>query len=609
MNAIKHIPTFIIGAALFLLASCTAHDDMPAPTLAMITQVEVITPAGATRATGDDGSAITEFAAGDEIQIFYYQGAVMKEATLTASMPESTLVWTFSKDIYVNITGSNGIKATYSPGTDVVQEAANGFSQYYDQLSATANATNGKLVANGDGTASITLNFAHIHALVSIASLKDPAGNAIDDDDIESIVLQFVDKYSYRYKVDLTGKRAAIVPDDAKLTSISIKPNYQAAITKDISDMVLVTTAANEYPLNIKLRQNTADVTMNDINPWGEEATTLISDYDYFVYTEEDLVKLADAPMTSKVLQMADIDMEGITDFVPIGKGEAGPFAGVYNGNGFTISNLTVEKTGVDNIGLFGYVAGEADNEAILTNIHLRGCNISGQMYTGALVGYAGYTVISNCSATGKVEDYNNVGGLVGYLHTGSHLTRSRSACMVTGSQNAIGGLVGLNERSTIVACTASGEVKGNNYVGGLVGYNLGTIALCYATGNAEATKATSGQAGGFVGFNANPITNCYATGNAWDAKAGSFAGYSIPNFTNCYASGTPAGTTVGDGNSMGIVTSGTAAGQVKDKAYSQAAKTIRATGTTIEIEEYFFTNINVWNTGDFPTINYTLNP
>ncbi len=53
------------------------------------------------------------------------------------------------------------------------------------------------------------------------------------------------------------------------------------------------------------------------------------------------------------------------------------------------------------------------------------------------------------------------------------------------------------------------GAVSGNQYVGGLVGSNYGTVSNCYATG------AVSGiwYVGGLVGYSSGTVSNCYATG------------------------------------------------------------------------------------------------
>ena len=45
----------------------------------------------------------------------------------------------------------------------------------------------------------------------------------------------------------------------------------------------------------------------------------------------------------------------------PIGDSSSNPFSGQFEGNGFTISNLTINRGGANGIGLFGYTESEAE--------------------------------------------------------------------------------------------------------------------------------------------------------------------------------------------------------------------------------------------------------
>ena len=122
---------------------------------------------------------------------------------------------------------------------------------------------------------------------------------------------------------------------------------------------------------------------------------------------------------------------------------------------------------------------------------------------------------ISNVNIIGsKVEGSNvniigstDVGGLVGYNNG------TVSTCYVTGavsSGNNVGGLVGSN-RGTITASYATASVAGNgNNTGGLVGSNRGTITASYAAGG---VKGAGGNVGGLVGSNRGTITASYAAG------------------------------------------------------------------------------------------------
>jgi hypothetical protein len=87
----------------------------------------------------------------------------------------------------------------------------------------------------------------------------------------------------------------------------------------------------------------------------------------------------------------------------------------------------------------------------------------------------------------------------------------------ITGTGDYVGGLVGHNLGATVTQCYSSGVVSGNLYVGGLVGMESTasggggkTIRDCYST---AAVSATTGSAGGLVGYNVGSIIRCYSTG------------------------------------------------------------------------------------------------
>lgn len=97
-----------------------------------------------------------------------------------------------------------------------------------------------------------------------------------------------------------------------------------------------------------------------------------------------------------------DIDMSGISDFVPIGIWESGNyFCGVFDGKGHTIKNLTITTDiGNSNNGLFGTLAGT------VCNLNMENCYIKGSA-CGAVCSIAvdKYVRIYNCSVNHCVID------------------------------------------------------------------------------------------------------------------------------------------------------------------------------------------------------------
>ena len=166
----------------------------------------------------------------------------------------------------------------------------------------------------------------------------------------------------------------------------------------------------------------------------------------------------------------------------------------------------------------------------------------------GGLVGENRYgTTITNCYSTGSVSGAW-AGGLAG-ANTMAYIINSYSSATVTG--NCIGGLVGWNNDGYISNSYATGSVSGTDILGGLAGQNGqigwvgglgGTITNCYSTG--AVTQTASGgnnYVGGLVGYNdaRAVITASFSTGavTASVGNIGGLVGYheNIPGTTNCY--------------------------------------------------------------------------
>ncbi|MCT7472655.1 beta strand repeat-containing protein [Aliarcobacter cryaerophilus] len=217
----------------------------------------------------------------------------------------------------------------------------------------------------------------------------------------------------------------------------------------------------------------------------------------------------------------------GIEGWNPIGD-YSNRFTGTFDGLGFTISNLYINRPSQNYVGLFGYT-----NNATIKNIGLKDVNITGSTYVGGLVGRSenGGT-ISNSYASGSVTGFNDVGGLVGWNFQGT-ITNSYASGSVDGT-DFLGGLVGTN-RGTITNSYASGSVDGTDFLGGLVGLNYGTITNSYASGSVDGHS----YVGGLVGLNYGTITNSYASGSVdGHSYVGGLVGLNYGTITNSYASG-----------------------------------------------------------------------
>jgi len=208
--------------------------------------------------------------------------------------------------------------------------------------------------------------------------------------------------------------------------------------------------------------------------------------------------------------------------FVPVGTALS-KFTGSFDGQGYTITGLFINRPGIDFVGLFGYV----DGAAYIRNVGLEDGDITGQHKVGILGGkIENCNSVVNCYATGQVKataivGAADTGGLLGALGPNSSLADSWANVSVDGEEY-VGGLVGINgANSSISGCHALGPVTGRWMVGGLIGQmNAATVENSYAEGNVTGKTPYSGylsEVGGLIGRADNDATttNCYALGNA----------------------------------------------------------------------------------------------
>ena len=166
----------------------------------------------------------------------------------------------------------------------------------------------------------------------------------------------------------------------------------------------------------------------------------------------------------------------------PIG-GYSATFTAIFDGNGYQIRNLYIQRPNKENVGLFGYVK---EQTAALINLGL----------TGKLMSVTGLSV---------------VGGLVGRLDASSSLMNVFSTGPISGRSNSVGGLVGYSISGTIMNAFSLGAVEGNNYVGGLVGLlsSGSSITNTFTTGTVNGLGSTGSL---FGAVSESIINNSFAS-------------------------------------------------------------------------------------------------
>ena len=217
----------------------------------------------------------------------------------------------------------------------------------------------------------------------------------------------------------------------------------------------------------------------------------------------------------------------------------------------FTAADFAVGGAFYNN-GAGWYPIGGADSDNFRGNFDGNGHIIAGLFcnankdttiqYAG-LFGYSSGKIsnvgLVNDSFTGKVD----MGGIAGY-NTGT-ITNCYNAGNIS-SSGGVGGIAGENE-GTISKCYNSGNITGSNSVGGIAGHNLININNCYNTGVVSVHQADIAFAGGIAGQNSAQISNCYNTNDVSAsvsklAYVGGISGnnnkYDNVTITNCFNTG-----------------------------------------------------------------------
>lgn len=214
-------------------------------------------------------------------------------------------------------------------------------------------------------------------------------------------------------------------------------------------------------------------------------------------------------------------------DFTPIPT-----FSGTFQGNGHTISGLTL--TGSGNVrGLFRYIQNGATVQdlTVTGTIHPNGHQDELGLLAGSNAGR-----ILNCIASGTVMGDNRIGGLVGINETGGELVGCAFSGSVTG-KHSTAGVVGEN-RGTLTCCSNSGSINTHDLeddpktdytnlaqlnsmenvpaytdVGGVAGYSKGTIQSCSNSGSVGYDQIGY-NIGGIAGRSAGWLDGCVNTGS-----------------------------------------------------------------------------------------------
>lgn len=410
--------------------------------------------------------------------------------------------------------------------------------------------------------------FRHLPAKVSVVLT---AGDGVQESDLAQAKVTFSipqggEMKSIKMYNDGTKHLALVAPVYDVKPKVSIVCGGRVYEYTHSSDQKFADN--QQYLFKLKLSRNAVTLEGISIRQWdektlagdGTEATEITDDYRtdangvYHVFTADGLKAWAQAIQDNSKYDISctlenDITLptvaDGESNWTAIGSA-ANKYTGTFDGNGHTISGLTINNP-AGHQGLFAYM-----DKGTVKGLTMKELNVKSNDngFTGGICGEAtNGSSFTNCSVSGTVTGpttglaYQNqkkcVGGICGIAKNSSFTDCHFSGTVEAGG--AVGGICGDVSNCPITACHASGTVLGNDYtVGGICGgAGNSPITACYVAD--MEIKNNSERAGGIVGsvFNTNTITSCYAlctvTGSSYAGGICGLIDGGTTTFKACY--------------------------------------------------------------------------
>jgi hypothetical protein len=220
--------------------------------------------------------------------------------------------------------------------------------------------------------------------------------------------------------------------------------------------------------------------------------------------------------------------------WMPVGA-VGGPFTGTFDGGGYTISGLRIQREMAD-LGFFGHTT-----NATIQNVTFADVDVTAVLSSaGVVVGHTIAGTIKNVHVSGTFKqignpDATNFGGIIGRMR-GGLVTESSSAVNIQTVGRFVGGIAGTmtgfnSEGATVQLSSNTGNITSAfRWIGGITGQFGGasTIRNSYNTGDITGTT----QVGGLTGFHwrASELHNSYSVGKVvGDEEFGALVGHMDP--------------------------------------------------------------------------------
>lgn len=270
----------------------------------------------------------------------------------------------------------------------------------------------------------------------------------------------------------------------------------------------------------------------------------------------------------------ADIDMKGVTNYVPVNYNDNFERKIHFDGADHTIDNFTNNFSSYPS--LFGVLYGSCRNLK-MTNVDIDG----GSSVTGVIGGYIGTNdkpaVVENVSVQGKVTTTaaERTGGFCGNS-VDATFTNCTADVVIVAAKQIVGGFIGRAQKGlSMTNCTAKVDITTNpisNYVGGLVGWLNTDQTVNIVKCSVEGKIVGRASSGGLVAATATGAVNfdtCYAACTiSGKANVGGLVGNWSKGgeMKNCYFTGS----VTGEGCTGGLIGNNTASAVITD-SYADA--------------------------------------
>ncbi len=218
---------------------------------------------------------------------------------------------------------------------------------------------------------------------------------------------------------------------------------------------------------------------------------------DIIIKNEADFLAIKDNPSATYQL-VTNLNMSG-RKWTPF------DFSGKLNGNGYSISNLSV-NTDEGNVALFNNLTGKVDGLTLI-NVNMVSTNYNGVGVSSICYSLNGGSITNCVIESGVIKgEVGYAGGFASRVTSGTITNCVNKANVETDTTHtsdiyAVGGIAGFVDAGTITNCANYGAIKGAEFVGGIVGRSKdgSSLNINYLENHGNVTGSDS-FVGGIIG-------------------------------------------------------------------------------------------------------------